>query len=276
MLSLPLASSALLTWALSQLVHSGEQLFETGYKKSLGQSLDKQLKALGVKTVYGAKVHTAGLDSGKVAKQEFALSNGSVVKGESFPFSSTFRANSLVADFLFKAYGCLPNSSLVKAFDASLVNDAGFITVKPPLQLASLDGSLDHIFAFGDYNDVAETKLVAFAKWQVRRPLPPSLSSTDDLRLGTDSHRQRRRSRSVKQGASQGSQACRTVDRRHCGTFRRRRTAVWLRDWRAFSRLHLAACADARFCVQAWLSSLLKSKKLFQSKFVDDYKTIKA
>lgn len=57
------------------------------------------------------------------------------------------------------AYGNTPNSSVIKTFDPTLVNDAGRVILKPTLQFSSADSSLDHIFAVGDITNIVETKL---------------------------------------------------------------------------------------------------------------------
>lgn len=60
----------------------------------------------------------------------------------------------LTADFVFLGTGITPNSAFMKAFDPSLVNDAGYIKVKPTLQLKTDTGALDNVFVIGDVTDV--------------------------------------------------------------------------------------------------------------------------
>lgn len=79
-----------------------------------------------------------GLSTGKIEKTVFDLGNGTSVE----------------ADFLFVAFGQTPNSDIVKELSPSAVNDAGFVKVKPTLQIVSEDGSLDSLFAIADITDV--------------------------------------------------------------------------------------------------------------------------
>lgn len=126
------------------LVHSDVQLFGTGYNKRMGVSLAGQLKTLGVKVVFGSRVDTKGLATGKIPEQTFKLATGETV----------------AADFLLLAYGSTPNGALVKDFDASLVNEKGAVKIKPTFQVAS--DALPHIFSMGDCTDSLEGKQAAY------------------------------------------------------------------------------------------------------------------
>ncbi|ORY85350.1 hypothetical protein BCR35DRAFT_330836 [Leucosporidium creatinivorum] len=128
------------------LVHSRGRLFEPKeFVEKLGPSLASQLGKKGVKIVYNARTDVGALQTGKVEKQSFELSDGTVAE----------------ADFVFLAHGWKARSDIVASLDPSLVNDSGFVKVQPTLQLAS--PSYGHIFAAGDVNDVPELKRAGYA-----------------------------------------------------------------------------------------------------------------
>ncbi|KAI5480888.1 FAD-dependent pyridine nucleotide-disulfide oxidoreductase [Pseudohyphozyma bogoriensis] len=128
------------------LVHSRASfLDDDGFKKSLGESLLGQLQKMGVEVVFNAKLDTGELGTGKIEEQEFDLGGGRKVQ----------------CDFLFKAYGNSPATSLLSPHP-DLLNDAKRVRVRPSLQLDSDDFS--HIFAVGDITDIAESKQWAHAE----------------------------------------------------------------------------------------------------------------
>ncbi|KAI5479230.1 hypothetical protein MNV49_003924 [Pseudohyphozyma bogoriensis] len=128
------------------LAHTGTGLFTDGFKPKLGQSMESQLKAVGVELQPNSRVNTKGERSGPVRRQFFELGNG----------------HSVEADFIYLAYGCVPNSSLLHAYSPSTINKRGFIKVQPSLQVTGHD----NFFAIGDVNDVPEDKLAVLATWQ--------------------------------------------------------------------------------------------------------------
>ncbi|BGP18629.1 hypothetical protein JCM10213_004178 [Rhodosporidiobolus nylandii] len=132
------------------LVHSHEVfLYEPGWKPKFNQSMERQLKELGVELKMGRKVVEGGLQTGKVegGERTFKLDNGEEVK----------------ADFVFVAHGNSPNTGFIGAFDPALLNAQKQVAVKPSFQLKSDDGRYDHIFAMGDITDVQESKLALHA-----------------------------------------------------------------------------------------------------------------
>ncbi|SCV68721.1 BQ2448_842 [Microbotryum intermedium] len=159
------------------LVHPSKTLFSNGYKEKLGKksailawcgpysleplelifflgrlpcSLTKSLSALHVKVVGNTRIDVADLKTGPSSGRTFTLGDGSTI----------------TPDFVFIGFGSTPNSELVQAFDAQLVNDKGFVKVKPSLQFAASTAELDHIYAIGDVTDVKETKQAVTAKAQ--------------------------------------------------------------------------------------------------------------
>ncbi|GAA5874585.1 hypothetical protein JCM1840_002237 [Sporobolomyces johnsonii] len=129
------------------LVHSGERFIaEEGFKPKLGESLKGQLEALGVKVVLGKRVDVQGLPTGAVegGAREFKLDDGEAV----------------TADFIFLAFGNTPNTSLLSAFDPSILDASHRVKVQPSLQLTGYD----NLFAVGDITDIPESKLFAHAQ----------------------------------------------------------------------------------------------------------------
>ncbi|GAA5991724.1 hypothetical protein JCM10908_001112 [Rhodotorula pacifica] len=130
------------------IVHSQEKyLTEAGWKDGFNSSIKSQLKAMGVKTVLGAKVDDIPETTGKMegGKRDFKLSNGQTVS----------------ADFVFLAIGNSPNTQLVRDFDARAVNTSNkLVKVKPSFQVEGHS----NLFAIGDIADVAESKIYAHAK----------------------------------------------------------------------------------------------------------------
>lgn len=232
------------------LVHSQKVFLEReGFKASLGTSLLSQLEKMGVKVVFETRLDTTGLETGKIEEQVFNLGEAGNVKGELSPSLARPRVALIYhspADFLLIAYGNTPNSSLVQAAFPSVVNEQKRVAVKPTLQLATDDGSLDHIFAIGDITDVAESKLWAHA--QVRPPLllsrpssPPSLAEPRPYR-----RRQHFAVHRWEIKVVQDVHTWREAHRRLRRAFRRRRAdLLWRGDWRtSFSCLFRATLAD--------------------------------
>ncbi|ORY85351.1 hypothetical protein BCR35DRAFT_53716 [Leucosporidium creatinivorum] len=158
------------------LVHSADRLFaHKDFKSALGNNLASQLKKKGVKIVFNSKVDPKGLETGKIPKQTFALSDGSSVE----------------ADFLFIGHGWKPNSEVVSTLDPALINDGGFVRVTPTLQLKSAIGAYDHIFAAGDVNDVP-VRLVPSSLRSPSPPFLPFLSLRDVLEPPDESRRSKK------------------------------------------------------------------------------------
>lgn len=130
------------------LLHSVSPLFARGWQRGLGDRLAEQLEAANVETHYNCRVDTGSSKSGKFPTQTFDLG---------------------AADFIFLAHGSTPNSAIIEALNPALVNARRAVRVKPTLQLATEDGSLDHVFAVGDLNDIPENKLAGASYWQGRQ-----------------------------------------------------------------------------------------------------------
>jgi NADH dehydrogenase FAD-containing subunit len=125
------------------LAHSGSYPLDGGYwKERAGQNLASQLRDFKVTLESHARVDTKGLANGPITKQTFDLGNGGTA----------------IADFLITAHGLKPRSQLIAAFRPETVDAAGFVKVKPTMQVLTKDGSLDHIFAVGDVNDADRSK----------------------------------------------------------------------------------------------------------------------
>ncbi|GAA5867802.1 hypothetical protein JCM3774_005858 [Rhodotorula dairenensis] len=129
-------------------VHAQEKyLTEPGWKDGFNSSIQNQLEALGVRTVFGAKVDGLPKATGKLAggKQSFSLSNGETV----------------TADFVFLAIGNSPNTHLIRDLDSQSINPSNrLVKVKPSFQVAGHS----NLFAIGDIADVDESKIYAHAK----------------------------------------------------------------------------------------------------------------
>ncbi|GFZ44418.1 hypothetical protein JCM24511_02140 [Saitozyma sp. JCM 24511] len=125
------------------LAHSGNYPLDGGYwKKKAGKNLASQLRNFKVTLEPHARVDTKGLANGPITIQTFDLGNGGTA----------------TADFLITAHGLKPRSQLMAAFRPDAVDAAGFVKVKPTMQVLTKDGSLDHIFAVGDVNDADISK----------------------------------------------------------------------------------------------------------------------
>ncbi|KAK4703405.1 apoptosis-inducing factor 2, partial [Phenoliferia sp. Uapishka_3] len=145
---------------LITLVHSAPRFFEgAGFKPSLGESLKSQLIAYGVNLVFGTRLDTGDAETGKLKeKVTYDLGDGGVIE----------------PDFLFKAYGSSPNTSLLNSFQPPILDPTSHrVLVSPTFQVQTLPSStsqsspeqLDHIFAIGDITNVDETKLWAHSQF---------------------------------------------------------------------------------------------------------------
>ncbi|KDE03184.1 hypothetical protein MVLG_06304 [Microbotryum lychnidis-dioicae p1A1 Lamole] len=132
------------------LVHPSKTLFSNGYKEKLGKNLTNSLTALNVKVVGNTRIDVGDLKTGPSSGRTFTLGDGSTI----------------TPDFVFIGFGSTPNSELVKAFDEQLVNEKGYVKVKPSLQVAASTPELDHFYAIGDVTDVKEAKQAVTAKAQ--------------------------------------------------------------------------------------------------------------
>ncbi|KAI5477378.1 FAD-dependent pyridine nucleotide-disulfide oxidoreductase [Pseudohyphozyma bogoriensis] len=122
-------------------------LITGGWKADVTKKVKKQLLELGVVVEANALVDTKGLHTGPVENQRFDLGNG----------------RSAQADFLILAHGLKPRNELIKAFHSEVLDVEGFVNVKPTLQVATKDGSLNHWFAVGDINNADPTKQAVWA-----------------------------------------------------------------------------------------------------------------
>ncbi|RSH84101.1 hypothetical protein EHS25_005346 [Saitozyma podzolica] len=125
------------------LAHSCSYPLDGGYwKEKAGKNLASQLRNFKVTLESHAHVDTKGLINGPITIQTFDLGNGGTA----------------TADFLITAHGLKPRSQLMAAFRPDTVDAAGFVKVKPTMQVLTKDGSLDHIFAVGDVNNADRSK----------------------------------------------------------------------------------------------------------------------
>ncbi|PWY98572.1 FAD/NAD(P)-binding domain-containing protein [Testicularia cyperi] len=127
------------------LVTRGDHLISNGKDSfvTLSSKLISQLKGKGVNVVLDDSISADDLSTGAL---------------ESSTTFTTEKGAQIPADFVFIASGGKPNSELVKAVDASVVNDKGQVVVNPDLSVKSSSPLWKRYFVVGDANDAPVSK----------------------------------------------------------------------------------------------------------------------
>jgi NADH dehydrogenase FAD-containing subunit len=147
-----LAAEILSKYSMKKLtiIHSQETLLSNSIPLTTKQRLERKLKALGVHFIMNDRV--------ELGSEPYIEGNHTVRTAKGVEIKSDLT--------LFCVSRPRPNSQFLEAFDSSLVDENGFIIVKPTLQLGPKRFS--HIFSLGDVAKTGAPKMALVLEEQAR------------------------------------------------------------------------------------------------------------